>query len=103
MVSGSGKVAVAPALTDADSPVPVTPADPSWAPRPPWSRWSCSATFQCPFCSRVEPALAQIRQTYGPQKVRIVWKNEPLSFHDRARPAAEAAMGVFALGGNDAF
>ncbi|BDG03963.1 DsbA family protein [Anaeromyxobacter oryzae] len=46
--------------------------------------------FQCPFCSRVEPTLAQVQQTYG-DKVRIVWKHQPLSFHPNALPAALAA------------
>ena len=55
--------------------------------------------FQCPFCSKVEPTLQQVKDTYGPDKVRIVWKNNPLPFHQNAKPAAEAAQGVFALGG----
>ena len=59
--------------------------------------------FQCPFCMMVEPTLAAIREAYGPETVRIVWKNMPLPFHPNARPAAEAAMGVFALAGTDAF
>ena len=46
--------------------------------------------FQCPFCSRVEPTLKQIRDEYG-NKVKIVWKDQPLSFHPNAMPAAEAA------------
>jgi protein-disulfide isomerase len=59
--------------------------------------------FQCPFCSRVEPTLDQVKTTYGPDKVRLIWKNNPLPFHNNAKPAAEAAQGVFALAGNDAF
>lgn len=47
--------------------------------------------FQCPFCSRVEPTLKQIRDTYG-DEVKLVWRNEPLSFHPNALPAAKAAM-----------
>jgi protein-disulfide isomerase len=47
--------------------------------------------FQCPYCSRVEPTLKQIRDEYG-NKVKFVWKNQPLSFHQNAMPAAEAAM-----------
>ncbi len=46
--------------------------------------------FQCPFCSRVEPTLAQISKEY-PNDVRIVWRNQPLPFHPNAMPAAEAA------------
>jgi protein-disulfide isomerase len=46
--------------------------------------------FQCPFCSRVEPSLAQLQKTY-PQDVRVVWKNLPLAMHPQAMPAAIAA------------
>jgi protein-disulfide isomerase len=59
--------------------------------------------FQCPFCSRVEPTLSQVRENYGPEKVRILWKNNPLPMHPNAKPAAEAAQGVFALAGDEAF
>jgi protein-disulfide isomerase len=57
--------------------------------------------FQCPFCSRVEPTLKQIMDTYK-GKVRIAWKNQPLSFHPNAMPAAEAAMAAYEQG-NDKF
>ncbi len=57
--------------------------------------------FQCPFCSRVEPTLKQIMDTYK-GKVRIAWKNQPLSFHPNAMPAAEAAMAAYQQG-NDKF
>ncbi len=43
--------------------------------------------FQCPFCKRVEPTLTQLEKDYG-DKIRFVWKNQPLSFHNRAMPAA---------------
>ena len=58
--------------------------------------------YQCPFCSKVEPTLAQVKTTYA-NDVRFIWKNYPLPFHPNAKPAAEAAQGVFALAGNDAF
>jgi protein-disulfide isomerase len=47
--------------------------------------------FQCPFCSRVGPTLAQLQTQYGDQ-IRIVFKHRPLDFHDRAMPAARAAI-----------
>lgn len=47
--------------------------------------------FQCPFCSRVGPTISQIMETYG-DDVRIVFKHRPLDFHDRAMPAARAAI-----------
>jgi protein-disulfide isomerase len=40
---------------------------------------------------------------YGPETLRIVWKNNPLPFHRSAREAAEAGAGVFAIAGSDAF
>ncbi len=57
--------------------------------------------FQCPFCSRVEPTLKQILDTYK-DEVKVVWRNEPLPFHPNAMPAAKAAMAA-ARQGNDKF
>jgi len=53
--------------------------------------------FQCPFCGRVEPTLKQIHDTYG-DKIRFVWRNEPLPFHPHAMPAAKAAMAALEQG-----
>jgi protein-disulfide isomerase len=53
--------------------------------------------FQCPFCGRVEPTLQQLRDQYK-GKIRIAWKNQPLSFHPNAMPAAEAAMAAHEQG-----
>jgi protein-disulfide isomerase len=47
--------------------------------------------FQCPFCSRVVPTLKQLEKEYE-GKVKFVFKNQPLPFHQNARPAANAAM-----------
>ena len=58
--------------------------------------------FQCPFCGRVEPTLNALRERYG-DDLRIVWKNNPLPFHENAMPAAEAAMAVYEQGGPGAF
>jgi protein-disulfide isomerase len=89
--------------SDEESPVPVSAKDPVWGNRNAPVTVVVFSDFQCPFCSRVEPTLEQVRTTYGPDKVRVVWKNEPLPFHPNAKPAAEAAQGVFTLAGNDAF
>ncbi|MCY1066007.1 thioredoxin domain-containing protein [Nannocystis sp. RBIL2] len=47
--------------------------------------------FQCPFCNRVTPTLKQIKEKY-PNDVRVVFRQLPLGFHDRARPAAKASL-----------
>jgi protein-disulfide isomerase len=83
--------------------VPVTPADPSrGSPTAPVTIvvWS---DLECPHCARASETLARLERTYGPERLRVVWKNDPLPFHPNARPAAEAAMTVFALGGAAAF
>jgi protein-disulfide isomerase len=83
--------------------VPVTSKDPQWGkPNAPVTIVEIS-DFQCPFCSRVGPTIKSIKEKYGPDKVRVVWKHNPLPFHKQARPAHEAAATVMALGGSDAF
>lgn len=89
--------------SDKDSPIPITSADPMWGSRTAPVTIVVYSDFECPFCSRVEATLDQVRTTYGADKVRIVWKNAPLPFHKNAKPAAEAAQGVFELAGADAF
>ncbi len=88
---------------DSDSPIPVSSKDPMWGSRTAPVTIVHFSDFQCPFCSRVDTSMQQIKTTYGPDKVRIIWKNEPLPMHPNAKPAAEAAEGVFALKGNDGF
>jgi protein-disulfide isomerase len=46
--------------------------------------------FQCPFCARVEPTVAQLLSTY-PGKIRLVYRDFPLPNHGDAPKAAEAA------------
>ena len=53
--------------------------------------------FQCPFCSRVVPTIKEITEKY-PKDVAIVFVNQPLSFHDKARGAAQAFMAAHKQG-----
>ncbi len=46
--------------------------------------------FQCPFCNRVSPTLAQIREEYG-DRVRFAFKHMPLPIHPQAKGAHAAA------------
>jgi protein-disulfide isomerase len=85
------------------TPVPVTAQDPSWGnPDAPVTVVEFS-DFQCPFCAHVLGTLQELKRAYGPEQLRLVWKNFPLPFHVNARAAAEAAMTAFATGGNQAF
>jgi len=47
--------------------------------------------FQCPFCSRLLPTMAEVEKKYG-DKVRVVFRQFPLSFHQNAQKAAEASL-----------
>ncbi len=58
--------------------------------------------LQGPFTKGVEPALDAVRATYGDQ-VRVVWKNAPLPWHPRSRPAAELALEARAQKGDAGF
>jgi len=82
--------------------IPVTDAQPSKGPKDALVTIVEFSEFQCPFCARVLPTTKQVIDTYG-EKVRIVWRNNPLSFHNNAAPAAELAMEAYAQGGNDKF
>jgi protein-disulfide isomerase/serine/threonine protein kinase len=94
---------LAGAWSDADSPVPVTPADPTWGDRNAPVTLVEFADLQCPFCKRASATVNELERRYGPSTLRVVWKNDPLPFHNRAEPAAEAGEGVFELGGSAAF
>ena len=47
--------------------------------------------FECPYCSRLNPTLDQVVQTYG-QRVRIAFRQFPLAMHANAQKAAEASL-----------
>jgi protein-disulfide isomerase len=47
--------------------------------------------FQCPYCKRSQDTLRQVEANYG-SKVKLVEKQYPLPFHNRAKPASEAAL-----------
>lgn len=58
--------------------------------------------FECPYCGRVEPTLAELRSYYG-ERVRWVWRDFPLSRHARAQDCAEAGREVYAQQGSEGF
>ena len=83
--------------------VPVTAADPQWGSVDAPVTIVELSDFQCPFCERVQPTLESLKRKYGPTLLRIVWKHNPLPFHEYARPTHDAAAAVFMLGGSRAF
>ena len=46
--------------------------------------------FECPFCARGAATIAQVLEEYG-DDVKVVFRDFPLSFHQNAHIAAEAA------------
>lgn len=53
--------------------------------------------FECPFCAKQAPGLAQLRETY-PNQVRVVVRHLPMAFHRDAQLAAEAGVAAAAQG-----
>ena len=104
-------VSVSPSAIDAgpayasedNAAVPIFADDATWGARLAPVTIVAFEDFQCPFCSRAAQTLTKVQEEFGPEKIRVVFKNLPLPFHQKARPAAAAAEGVRALGGNDAF
>ncbi|RKG92030.1 DsbA family protein [Corallococcus terminator] len=47
--------------------------------------------YECPFCSRAHNTVVQLQKDYG-SKLRVVMRQNPLSFHAHAKPAALAAL-----------
>jgi len=48
------------------------------------------AEYQCPYCGKAGESVDQVMAEY-PGKIKMVYRDFPLSFHDRAIPAAVAA------------
>lgn len=58
--------------------------------------------FECPYCKRVESVLAELTRRH-PQKLRFIWHDLPLDFHEAARPAARAGREAFRQQGSAGF
>ncbi len=53
--------------------------------------------FECPYCRKVLPTLKEIEEAYG-DKVRVVFRQQPLPMHKNAIPAAKAALAAHKQG-----
>ncbi|MFP6687535.1 MAG: thioredoxin domain-containing protein [Polyangiaceae bacterium] len=58
--------------------------------------------YQCPYCARVQATLHQLEAKY-PGKIRFVFKQLPLPFHDRAMPAAQLSLEAYRRQGHEGF
>lgn len=47
--------------------------------------------FQCPYCSKAAATLKKLKEKYG-NKIKVVFKQYPLPFHNHAKKAAGAAL-----------
>ena len=64
--------------------------NPSWGPKDAPVTIIEFSDFECPYCARAEKTIEQIKEKYA-GKVRIVFRDFPLSFHRHAQKAHEAA------------
>jgi len=53
--------------------------------------------FECPYCARIAPYLDSITRA-NPDKIRLVYKHFPLSFHTNAPAAGAAAIAAHKQG-----
>jgi len=51
--------------------------------------------FQCPYCAEAARTLKKLKDTHG-ASVRVIFRQYPLPFHDRAQAAAQAALAAHA-------
>jgi protein-disulfide isomerase len=82
--------------------VPVSDSDPSKGSSDALVTIIVLSDFECPFCSRVLPTLKRLDAEY-PGDLRWVWKDNPMTAHRRARPAAYLARHARAKLGNPGF
>jgi protein-disulfide isomerase len=53
--------------------------------------------FQCPYCGEAAQTVQRIKKDYG-TRVRLVFRQFPLSFHPHAQVAAQAALAAYDQG-----
>ena len=99
---GGGGVGKAPSQRS-DGPDPgktykvPTDARPQWGPDDALVTIVEFSDFQCPFCKRVNEALAEVKTNY-PNDVRIVFRQRPLAMHPQARTGAKATLAAHRQG-----
>jgi protein-disulfide isomerase len=86
MAKNDLKVTIEPPRAD----VPIASSDPSKGPQDAPITLVEFADYECGYCRRIQPVLAQLLDEYG-DKIHFVYRDYPLSFHPKATPAAIAA------------
>ena len=61
----------------------------AFGPKDAWVTVVEVSDFECPFCGRAMATMKEVEKAYG-SDVRVVFKHNPLPFHNRAMPAAMA-------------
>ncbi|MBL9024621.1 MAG: thioredoxin domain-containing protein [Myxococcales bacterium] len=89
--------------SDEESPVPVSGKDPMWGRREAPVTIVVFTDLECPFCSKLDATLDQLKIQHGPEKLRIIYKHAPLDFHKNAKRAHEIAEALFRAKGSEAF
>ena len=79
------------------SPVPINEDDPVWGPADAPVTLVVYSDFECPFCGRHAENVAKVKEANG-DLVRVVFKQFPLGFHQRAMPAAMASLAALEQG-----
>ena len=74
-----------------------TPGAPSYGPEGATVTVVEFSDFECPYCSKAASVMTQLKEKYG-DRVRLVFRQFPLSFHKNAQGAAEASMAANAQG-----
>ncbi len=89
--------------TDEESPIPISAKDPMWGRREAPVTIVVFTDLECPFCKRLEGTLELLKAKYGAEKLRLVYKHNPLPFHKNARSAHEIAEALFRAQGSEAY
>jgi protein-disulfide isomerase len=83
--------------------VPVPSADaPSRGPADAPVTIQIFSDFECPFCAMAAPVVRELEGEFG-GRIRVVWRNLPLSMHPHAALAAVTGLEVYAEKGGAAF
>jgi protein-disulfide isomerase len=90
------------AASDEDR-VPVGPEDASRGAATAYVTLVVFSDFRCPYCNRLSSVVDRLRDAYGGDVLRIVFKHVPAANVAQAKLASTVAQGVFALKGPDAF